>query len=746
MTISNRFITAGFEMNTFEKHVPAPYFRKEFTSEKETITLTIAVCGFYELFLDGEKITKGRLAPYISNTDHLVYADKYEVSLEKGTHTVGVLLGNGFQNNQGGHEWDFDKATFRSAPKFSIIAESENGVIFDSSSGFKTHPSPILYDDYRIGEIYDANKELCGWNKTGFDDSAWTFALNAPSPKGELRLCEADPILVEKEVSAISVEKSKNGYLYTFPTNRAGVCKLKVKNTKAGQKITFRHSDKLRENGDVEYYLGLWFPKHTNREEMYLVHRDTYICVGAEEETYTPTFTYHSFKYVEVDGIDESQATPDLLTFEVMNSALQECADFISSSEDLNKVQRMARNSTLSNFHYFPTDCPHREKQGWTGDACLSSEQTILNLRAEKSYREWLRSICASQNGAGAIPAIVPTGGWGFAWGTGPAWDAALFFIPYYCYKYRGDVQIIKECAPTFIKYLNYLTTRIRPDGLIAWGLIDWVQTGYFPSTQCPLEVSDTIMSYANATKAAEMFDVIGMKHQAEFARSIASDLKEAFHKNLVDENKVVKGDCESSQAMALYYGLFDECDYEKASDELIRIVHREGDALSVGGLGLRTIFHELSRKGENDLAIKLCINRDSYSYATFIDDGSDTLYERFDLKEVSNSHNHHFYSDVSAFFISDIAGIKYNPTFTDLTRVDICPGLVSTLDSAKSHFDSNFGKIVSSWKKDGEDYVLSVEMPDTLHGEIRTPKGFVFEDGKTVLDAKTGEYRIKKV
>ena len=147
---------------------------------------------------------------------------------------------------------------------------------------------------------------------------------------------------------------------------------------------------------------------------------------------------------------------PELLTYLVMNSKIKSCGNFATSDEMLTKLYDMTVRSDLANFYYFVTDCPQREKNGWTADAALSAEQILLKFDATTSFREWMRNVCKAQNDVGALPGIVPTGGWGFSWGNGPAWDCVLAVIPYFCYKYRGDKQIIYDCAPAFVKYLHY--------------------------------------------------------------------------------------------------------------------------------------------------------------------------------------------------------------------------------------------------------------------------------------------------
>lgn len=157
---------------------------------------------------------------------------------------------------------------------------------------------------------------------------------------------------------------------------------------------------------------------------------------------------------------------------------MEERGGFTCSDQTANRLQEMTRRSDLSNFFYFPNDCPHREKNGWAADAALSSEHMLLNLGVERCYREWLHNISRAMDANGALPGVIPTGGWGFFWGNGPAWDNVLFYLTYFTYRYRGDRTVITENAAAMMRYLHYIGTRIEEDGLIAFGLGDWCPVG----------------------------------------------------------------------------------------------------------------------------------------------------------------------------------------------------------------------------------------------------------------------------
>ena len=258
MISTPNFIKATEKYNTFEERIPAYYFRKVFSSPQEgTATITVAVCGFYELYFNGARITKGFLSPYISNTNDYIYYDEYTVTLDAGENAIGILLGNGFQNNPGGYIWDFDKADFRSAPMFAMTITQGQQTLLHSDEKFKIAPSPIRSDDYRFGEYYDANYEIEGWNQKNFDDSDWKNALPATAPKGELRPAIVAPIIKEKEMKPVDIFPcGDGGYIYDFGESNAGVCRLRIHGTK-GQKIELQHADSLKE-GDLDLAQN-WF-------------------------------------------------------------------------------------------------------------------------------------------------------------------------------------------------------------------------------------------------------------------------------------------------------------------------------------------------------------------------------------------------------------------------------------------------------------------------------------------------------
>ena len=740
------FIKAGDKFTTIEEHIPAPYFRRTFTADKEAASaeLIITGLGYYELFVNGKKITKGPLAPYRSNIDDYIYYDSYDIAseLSVGKNVIGIMLGNGIRNAPGAYIWDFEKARFRGAPitAFSLSVRYKDGsgetVVSDTET--LTAPSPVIFDDLHFGEYYDARLEIPGWNLPDFDDSGWSRAVPAEPPRGEARLCEADPITVRSVIKPVSVTEYKDGsYIYDFGVNTAGLCKLRINGTE-GQKVLMRYFETFVDG--EPYFRNNRFDPNDRFQE------DEYYCSGKGTEEYTPHFTYHGFRYVLVSGITAEQATSELLTYLEMGSDIKKTGDFRCSDGTVNKIQEATVRSDTSNFFYFPTDCPQREKNGWTADASLSAEQVLLNLSPEKSYKEWMRNIYKSLNDKGQLPGIIPTGGWGYHWGNGPAWDNVIVYIPYYTYKYCGDRQMLEELAAPLMRYLNYLFSRLDGKGLIAIGLGDWCQVGLIEDQfKTPLVVTDTILTCDIAEKAAFIYGELGMEAQKQFALSLAERTRAAFRENLIDKASLtVEGGTQTGQAMALFYGMFTDEEKARALDVLVKYIHEADDHFDTGVLGGKVMYRVLAENGYVDLAYKMITRPDYPSYGNWIARGATTLWEAFYPENGRIlSLNHHFWGDVSAWFYIYLAGMKINPTCRDTTEVDIKPCFAEALSEVSAYHDMPDGKISVSWNRNGSKITLAIEAAEKLHGKIGLPAGYVFEDGDTEKELKSGNYTV---
>ncbi|MBO5968203.1 MAG: family 78 glycoside hydrolase catalytic domain [Clostridia bacterium] len=747
MIFSSNFVSATIEKSTTKKNVAAPYLRRDIVLDKipERTEITVCGLGFYEIYVNGKRITKGHLSPYIVNSDQVLPYDHYDVSdmMVYGENTFAFQLGNGMQNGFGGFVWSFEKARFNSAPKLAFaietVIEGKKQVI-EADEKTLCHPSPIYFDDLRMGEKYDARREIPNWNLPGCDLSDWTPAIPVPTDRGEQMLACNKPIVATGEMRAISITKEDDAYIYDFGYNCVGLTRLNVKGN-YGQHIVIDHGE-LIQNGkftqsNITFTSSIQFgqPKYVQRTE--------YICRGGDTETYIPSFTYYGFRYARVTGITEEQATPELLTYVIMNTELGDRGDFKCSNETLNKLQEMTRRSTLGNFQHFPNDCPHREKNGWTADAALSAEQTIMNFEPEDNYLMWEKCIARAMDNRGALPGIVPTGGWGFAWGNGPAWDSVLVYLPYFTAVLRDDLRAAKEASREMLRYFAYLRTRFDENSLLSIGLGDWCPA--FPDYMPPLIFTDSTISYDLAVKAAYLYDRLNMRLEADYCRAFAGEMRACIREHLLDKDTMrFSTGTQSCQAMAIFYGLCDsDEEKEKAFLILLDEIHAKDDHMGVGVLGGRVIFRVLCDFGYEDLAIKMITRPDQPSYGCMIEDGLTTLGET--PRPPYSSLNHHFWGDISALMIEYFAGIRVNPDLLGADHIDIAPVFASDMEYAEGYHNSVRGKVEVKWQREADCIELTLTYPEETVGCVIAPAGYTV-NGAEKVSAASGKYIFKRI
>ena len=758
-----KFIKATNKYTDKGLPVPAPYIRKSFSLDftPESTRLFIVSSGFYELYVNGENVTKGYLAPYISNPDDMLCYDEYDVKkhLKKGKNAIGIILGNGFAN-QTATSWDFDKANFRAPLCVSLTLDASGegkSLNITSDESFKAHPSHIVYDMYRYGTHCDARLKIAGWCSAEFDDTNWESVMLADTPKGEIIPCTVSAITVRNELKPVSITEQNDicylktafrngkniestkasGYLYDFGKSCAGVCKLKIKGTQ-GQTVTVRHCEHLAEDGSFNLN-SIYTLKDDYADYIHLFQADVYTLNGEETEIFIPPFTYHGFRYAFVEGITPEQATPDLLTFEVLSSDIAARSKFSCSDGTVNQLYGMAINADVSNFHYFPTDCPHREKNGWTGDISVSAEQLLLSFDCSDELKLWLRTLKHAQNEDGALPGIAPTGGWGFAWGNGPMWDSACVNLPYYVYKYDGRVDIIKESADTIYRYLKYIASRRNENGLIAVGLGDWCQPRKKgEKISAPLILTDSAITYDMAKKSGFLFNVIGQTERAAYAKRLSAELKKAIRDHLIDyDTMTASGSCQTAQAVLLALGLFENYETAKAYNRLLEFINEKDGHVYCGMIGLKYVFEVLALGGDVDTALNMICREDEPSYGAMIKRGATSLCEALMENGLNESENHHFFGDIIRLFICYIAGIRINPYMRDKNEIIFSPTVPSSMDKASGSFTFKGGKCDFGWGRTENGVTAFIDVPSGVYGE------YVYGGTRLTLKEGYNEFNI---
>lgn len=307
--------------------------------------------------------------------------------------------------------------------------------------------------------------------------------------------------------------------------------------------------------------------------------------------------------------------------------------------------------------------------------------------------------------------------------------------MPYYIYKFTGDKTVIEDNVSMIMRYLCYVSSKKSERGLIAFGLGDWIdpfqsERGHIAS---PLEFTDSAMIFDIAKNASFLFKQIGRKNESQYATNIAMEVKSNIREHLIDgKTKIVAGNCQTSQAVALEVGLFEKDELPEARRRLIEIINRDGDINACGMIGLRYIFHALVNAGEADLAYKMITSKERTCYGYWIKNGATSLWESFlDLSiNAGESKNHHFLGDISSLFIQEFAGLKPNPQAKDIKTFEISPHFVKKLSYPAASYNSPFGEITARWERQGKRIKLDVTSPECMSGKVVLPSGFVFGDG----------------
>lgn len=713
---------------------PAPFFRRDFllAGKIKRARAYISGLGYYELYINGQKVGNHRLDPGYTRYDKRVLYVTYDVTpfLKNGTNALGVILGNGWFNVQARAAWDFDLAPWRAAPKLlcSVQIEFEDGrkMIIGSDANWRCATGPILFNSIYGGEIYDARSEMLSWDQAGFDESAWQLAKIVEAPKGKLVAQTMPAIEADGELKPVKITEPKPGvFVFDFGQNLAGYADLKVSGP-AGTKVTMKYGERLYPDGSLDQrIIALHLMRFDTNQQF---QTDSYILKGDGTEKWHSRFAYYGFQYVEVTGFP---GKPDNNSVRAVftHSAVSVTGSFECSSPLLNKIWRATCWAYLSNLQGIPTDCPQREKNGWTGDAHLACEQGLFNFDGATVYEKWMNDIDDEQQPGGELPGIVPTSGWGYKWGNGPAWDSAFLLIPLYLYQYYGDAKPMRDHYEGMKRYLDYLTRRAT-NGIVSIGLNDWVPY----DTKTPTQVTSTAYYYRDALIVSLAASLCGKKDEAAKYAVLASEIKTAFINRFYDPTTgLYSNGSQTSLSCALYQGLTEPQNGGRVFQNLVANVEKRNYHIDTGILGSKYILNALTDGGRTDVAYRMVSQKDLPSWGWWIDQGATTLWEEWNG---DGSHNHIMFGDVTAWFYKALAGIVPDPAAPGFKHFIIQPHPVGDLQFARAEYDSVHGKIVSDWKRERGKFHLHVVVPSNTTATICVPA--------TYPDAEEGEVIAK--
>ncbi|MBR0460367.1 MAG: family 78 glycoside hydrolase catalytic domain, partial [Victivallales bacterium] len=671
-----KWINDGREKNSWKAPGrPAPFFRHSLTLKAlpANATVYLSGLGWSEFYLNGQKVGNEVLNPAVSQYDRRARYVSYDVTslLRKGENVFGVILGNGWYTPSTAEVWHFDKVSWMDYPKFlfDLVADNKSLLVSDTSWLCLPEKGPIVMNELRNGEFYDAREELPGWCEPGFDATAWKHTVIRPGPGGILTPQIQPACKVMATLPATCLRPFWNGKaVFDVGQNMAGWCRIRVRGD-AGAVVTLRHSELLKHNQIDPSNINLFVLSGE-------FQTDKYTLKGGAEEIWEPRFTYHGFRYVEVT----IEGNAELLSLEgrVVHTSFEKLTSFHSSDPVLDKLHQCTIWSYISNFVGIPTDCPHREKNGWTGDTSLAAETGLFHFNAATAYHDWLQSMGDVQRANGQLPGIVPTGGWGFNWGSGPGWDAAFILIPWYVYVYTGNASIFTENYPKMKLYMDFLFS-MEQDGILNFGLGDWCHPD---KKRIPdIRVTSTAYYFADAVVMEKIARVLGKQKDAKMFDALAKRIQSAFLRDFDNhDGTFAKGEM-TSLACALYQGLVPDKDKPRVAAKLDELVRANRYRIDFGIFGHKYTLRALADNGYAETAYRLLMNPAFPGWVDWINHGATTLWENWNGIA---SQNHIMYGDIAAWMMQYLAGIvpdEAHPGFSQLTIRPMPPQELDSLD-----------------------------------------------------------------
>lgn len=713
----------------FYKEDPAPLFRREFTLAKPIARarLYISGLGYYEASLNGRRVGDQVLDPGWTRYSKRVLYSTYDVTglLNRGTNCAGVTLGNGWYNPLPLRMWgnrNLRDHLPMGRPRF--IAQLEVEFTDGTRQNILSDPSwmvgegPIRFNNIYLGEIYDARKEAPGWDKPGFNDAAWRAPAVAQEPVGTLRAQAQPPIRVTATLHPIIITQPKAGvFIYDMGRNFAGWASLKFR-APAGTKIILRYGELLNADGTLNPLTSVCgqIKRAGKTSDGRVVSRggpgappiawqsDTYIARGgAGVEHYTPRFTFHAFRYVEVTGLP-GPPPRDLIEGLRLNSDVERTGTFSCSNELFNRIQEMCDWTFLSNLFSVESDCPHRERFGYGGDIVGASESFMMNYDMSAFYAKAVRDWQDSALADGAFTDTAPFVGIHYC---GLVWAMAHPLLQRQLWQYYGEGQLIVEQYDAAKRWFDGVVAK-TPDRIIKDGLSD-----HESLAEVIPPVLVTPQFAATARMMSDLAASLGRAEEAAHYRELAMEIKKAYCLKFFDAKtgKVGNG-TQASQAFALYHGLLPMDQHPAALRVLLNDLNAHGQHLTTGILGTKYLLDVLSREGHADLAYAIANQKTFPGWGYMLENGATTLWEHWAKDADTFSHNHPMFGSVSQWFYQWLGGIQPGPEARGFDHIVIRPQPVKGLGWVRCSYQSVRGKIISNWRREGDRLIMEIEIP----------------------------------
>ncbi|MBP5504586.1 MAG: family 78 glycoside hydrolase catalytic domain [Bacteroidales bacterium] len=730
----------SYDYDMSEDVQPAPLLRKELEITKPVKSARFygTGLGYFELYVNGSKMGDEYLVP---NQTNYGYREKLEERLlpipdpfngysvayvsydltdqiREGRNAVGAILGNGY------YDLVFRRFVMGyGVPKFygqiQIRYEDGTSELIPTDTTWKIEKSAIVFDQLYFGETYDARLEHDGWCEPGYDDSSWANVVPKRAPEGELIAQSGLPDRITATYKPTDIQKidSTGVIIVTFPDYISGWVELKNLSLQEGQKVTVYNL--------TEDY---------NAAEK-AVSAMTYIAKGTGKESWHPRFEYYAFQQVEIHGLDN--LLPDQIEAQAVNSDIEQATAFESSNELINYMDKIWRRTQLDNMHgNIPTDTPHRERIGYTGDGQAVGPTVMTTMKADSFYYKWMRDLREAQKADGYVCNSAP---WQPEAGGGVAFGSAMNVIPFEFYMEYGDTRALRECYDAMAAHTRWMLNWVDPatnimeskTGRYFMDLGEWNAPWDIPSKA----LVHTWFLWKCADNTARAAQILSKPEDAEYFAALRDTTAAAFHRYFWDEEAQSYGKW-GSNMWALAMGGASEERLQKALDALVANIAECGNHLHVGFVGWRYLCEILVRYGRADLAYEIINKRDFPSIGYWIEQGAVTFWEQWDGVF---SRNIPFMGGGIRWFYRDLAGLE--PTEPGYREFEIRPTVVKGLDWVKFHKDSPYGRISIDWMvANGGAFTLKCTVPVGTTATVYVPDGDGVREEKLV----SGKYTLK--
>jgi alpha-L-rhamnosidase len=607
---------------------------------------------------------------------------------------------------------------------------------------------PILGHSIYGGETYDAREEKPGWNLPLTADQAtdqpprgpgsWTGAQAITAPAGKLTAQMIEPIGVTHRLPTSSIASPVPGiYVVDFGQNIAGWVQIRVKGERGAQ-VTLRFAEMLYANGTVN---------QENLREIPPV--DVYILKGGEEEIWEPRFTYHGFRYVQVEGYP-GELTADAVTGKVVRSSLEEAGAFACSSELLNRIHTMVQWTERDNHHGIPTDCPQRnERMGWLNDMSARAEEAFFNFNMARFMAKWIGDIHDAQDPvSGGVPLTAPRGWMGGRVPTEPV-TVSYLETSWLLYAHYGDRCTMAAYYDGYQGWLKRIGDQALPGKHIvpiAW-IADWAPplAELLPDmmlSAAPAAVMGTGYYYYGARLLARMAGILGKtEDQARYeqlAEEIAADFDEAFWDQQGGGYATNNQSCNS---FALWLGVVPEDRRARVVQRLLKNVEEKDYHLSTGNVCTKYLLEALSANGLADVATMIATQTTYPSWGYMLEHGATTLWERWEefVGYGMNSHNHPMMGSVGSWLYKVLGGLNLAPETTGFDYFLLLPRFVSALEWVNIKHETVRGPVLLEWRRQGAALSYHATLPIGCTADVTLPisSGRILEGGAVIWDGK---------